>query len=342
MGLRRFAVCVALALIGCSINVDYDGTFYKCGSDGSCPDGYVCKDQVCLPSEPPPPACSTHVTAGRGHSCAVRTDGTVWCWGQNDSGQLGDGTATDSSVPVQARDLAGATAVGAGDGFTCALAGGGSVFCWGRGDQVELGMGTSGARAPSQVPGITGATALAVGETHACVLVGGAVTCWGANDEGELGDGTQTAHGPQNVPGLGTIIQISAGDASTCALDDAGNAKCWGANDSGQLATGDHDRRTTPVAPMGLINNVTEILAGHGYACAATTAGLMACWGDGPLGNGTTTQSDMPVVVANPFPLAHLSAGDETMCGLDAQAQVWCWGRNGDDRIGDGSFQDRA
>ena len=98
-------VVILTLLAACSLNVDYTGTYYQCNADGSCPDGFVCREQVCVPSEPAPPACSTHVAAGGGHSCAIREDGTVWCWGRNDFGQLGDGTAADSSLPVKVPDF---------------------------------------------------------------------------------------------------------------------------------------------------------------------------------------------------------------------------------------------
>src|SRR5437773_1950231 len=92
---------ILLAVAACSLNVDYKGTSYQCNPDGSCPVGFVCESKVCVPTEPPPPACSKQVATGSAHACAIRNDGTVWCWGRNDFGQLGDGNATDSTVPVQ-------------------------------------------------------------------------------------------------------------------------------------------------------------------------------------------------------------------------------------------------
>lgn len=76
--MRTFAsLSFVLVLGACSLSADYTGTFYQCGADGSCPDGYVCKQEVCIPTEPPPPACSSSVAGGGQHACAVRTDGTT-------------------------------------------------------------------------------------------------------------------------------------------------------------------------------------------------------------------------------------------------------------------------
>ena len=339
---------VLVLLAACSLNVDYTGTYYQCNPDGTCPDGFSCQAQVCVPTDPAPPACSTHVASGGGHSCAIKEDGTAWCWGQNDFGQLGDTTATDSTVPVKVVDFPGnGVAIGAGDTYSCALDMAGAVWCWGHNDHGQLGGGTTDNRNASQVPGVANAKQIAIGTAHACALLGdGSVTCWGQNQKGELGDGQTTDHAPMVIPTLSGITQISAGDQTSCALDGAGVATCWGQNDVGQLGTGTRDPHPTP-ATVALPSPVREILAGRGYGCAQLTYGANFCWGSGPLGNGplptngNPKQSDTPVFVAAPLPLSHLSAGNGTVCGLDVNAKVWCWGQNGDDRIADGTYRDQ-
>src|ERR1043165_8003394 len=121
---------VIAALAGCSLSVDYTGTYYRCGDHGECPDGYLCKQDVCIPEEPDAPACATGIAAGAAHTCSIRTDGTVWCWGLNNHGQLGDNTIIDSATPVQVSGVTGAKTLVAGDNHTCAIADGG-VWCWG-------------------------------------------------------------------------------------------------------------------------------------------------------------------------------------------------------------------
>src|SRR5690606_33775188 len=102
-----------LLLTACSLNVDYTGTNYQCNPDGTCPSGYECLDMVCVPTDPVPPACAEEVSAGGSHSCAIRNDGTGWCWGRNDFRQLGDGTANDSDAPVEGNSAWGVVKVAA-------------------------------------------------------------------------------------------------------------------------------------------------------------------------------------------------------------------------------------
>src|SRR5688572_28173813 len=105
-------IWLLLFVAACTLKVDYTGTNFQCNPDGTCPPDFVCQDMVCVPIDPVPPKCSQDVSAGDLHSCAVREDGTVWCWGRNDKGQLGDGTASDSDLPVEVMNVTKAVSVG--------------------------------------------------------------------------------------------------------------------------------------------------------------------------------------------------------------------------------------
>jgi alpha-tubulin suppressor-like RCC1 family protein len=198
------------------------------------------------------------VSAGDAHSCAVRTNGTVACWGSGKQGRLGNGdsqTYTFSLNPVDVVGLAGTVAsVGAGGDRTCALMRSGSVKCWGRvrpGRPLTEAQPNEIAATAMDVPGLAGVSGLAVGKSHSCALLAnGTVKCWGWNEKGQLGNGaTSDSEGPVDVVGLPPgVLAISAGESHTCAAMDNGGAYCWGANAFGQLGDGTTKDSARPVA----------------------------------------------------------------------------------------------
>jgi alpha-tubulin suppressor-like RCC1 family protein len=311
-----------------------------------------------------PPAHPSVVAGGNAHSCALER-GRAYCWGENDFGQLGNGSTANSLVPV-AVDTGGAlagktiTQISAGGGAgldTCALDSTGTPYCWGSGADGALGDGST-ADSSVPVPVDTGGVLagkkivqLSVGADGGCVLdsAGGAY-CWGDNDFGELGDGG-TSYSSVAVP-VDTrgvlagqfITQISAGFQDTCALTRAGRAYCWGDDAFGEL--GDNGAASAgyspePVAvdfggaPAG--QTLTQISAGWLDACALDKAGAAYCWGMGPI-----TSSLVPApVAAGGVPagqtLTQISAGLGEVCSLDSTGAAFCWGDNDQGELGDRS-----
>ena len=247
------------------------------------------------------------IAAGAYHTCALTTAGGVKCWGYNNDGQLGDGTATVRTTPADVSGLtSGVGAIAAGENHACALTSGGGVKCWGNNSNGQLGDGTVTSRlAPVDVYGLTGTvSAIAAGWYHTCALTSaGGGQCWGYNGSGQLGDGTTIDRvTPVDVSGLNSgVSAIAAGAIHSCALTGTGGAKCWGNSTSGQLGDGTtRTQRLTPVDVSGLTSGVSAIAAGFYQTCALTSVGGVKCWGSnglGQLGDSTTTGRTTPVEV---------------------------------------------
>jgi alpha-tubulin suppressor-like RCC1 family protein len=189
--------------------------------------------------------------------------------------------------------------------------------------------------------------AIAAGGLHTCALTaGGGVKCWGRNNRGQLGDGTTTNRNtPVNVSGLTSGVDaIAVGRYHTCALTAGGGVKCWGRNIYGQLGDGTWTQRTTPVDVSGLTSGVAAIAAGGYHTCALMEGGGVKCWGRnsyGQLGDGTTTDRNMPADVSGlTSEVAAIAAGWDHTCALTAGG-VKCWGRNSNGQLGDETTTDR-
>lgn len=315
--------------------LDCDGqSFNGCEADpatdskncGSC--GHVCSTG-CTSG-----ACRsvTALGANRDHTCAALSDGSLWCWGSDGQGEIGDGqTSGYRLVPTRVGSLTGVTGVAAGMGLTCAVTSGGSLYCWGYGD---LGDGTTSEKpVPTVVPGLGSVTAVTAGGRHVCALLsGGSVDCWGHNEEGQLGDGTTTEQlSPKPVPGLSGVTAIAAGYAYTCALA-SGTVECWGINWSGQL--GD-DRaevyRPEPGPVLGLPPGVTKLGTGSHQACVVLSDGTVDCWGD-----AGWSSSLLPEAVSGVAGAVSVAVGGDHACARLSDGSVTCWGSDDYGQVGDG------
>ena len=288
------------------------------------------------------------VAAGVSHTCALKADGTVACWGGNVACQIGDGCAlaviagnqsTDLNVlaPTAVTGLTGpATAVQAsalnGDtlGFTCALLSNGTIECWG---ENLLGLGSdpnAEAIAPTAVPGVAGAIAMAVGGTFGCDLQSnGLVACWGLGPLGQPGAATTSYSAtPVVVPGLAGVKAITAGWFHVCALLDDGTVACWGDNSSGQLGDGTQSSSATPVTVSGLGHAVA--IATTAYStCAVIADGSLQCWG---VDLERLTSSAVPGVSG----ASALSVAELSTCAVVTGGQIRCWGDDSAGQLGDG------
>ena len=273
--------------------------------------------------------------SGSDHHCALMSDKTVKCWGSNTQGQIGDGTNTDRSIPLIVPSLNNVTSISAGNGFTCSLISDGTLNCWGNNSSGQLGDATNNSRnSPgAAVSGINNAIQLSAGESHACaVLSDGSVQCWGDNSYAQLGDGTNSpasVSSPITVAGVSNVSLVSAGLHHSCAVLADGSVQCWG---TGILGDGNGPRPSAPVS-VSLNSIATDITVGRDHSCALLDTGKIECWGEntyGQLGDGTTNQGLLPVIVSgisNAIAImASPSSDGNSTCALLISGGLKCWG----------------
>lgn len=225
----------------------------------------------------------TQVSSGYQSTCARRDDSTVWCWGANSYGELGDGTMTQSTSPVQVTGVTDATSIAVGvGGYACAIRAGGAVWCWGR----VPGLGANTAT-PVRIGTVTNVAQIAPGYTSACLrFTNGAVQCFGSNFYGQLGDGTTASHSlPAPVTGLTDAVELRSSANFVCARRMDNTVVCWGVNSGGMLGDRTVVNRSTPVA-VAMLSAVGAIapaqligISGDGHVCANRSGGPVFCWG---------------------------------------------------------------
>jgi alpha-tubulin suppressor-like RCC1 family protein len=302
------------------------------------------------------PACDANpvndISAGGGHACLLRAvDHSLWCWGRNDHGQIGDGSRTPRSLPVRVQKIGPVTAAATGDAHTCAVDGTGAVFCWGSDEFGQLGDGSGDDQGfPQQVPGMSGAKALVAGKDFACALAeDGTVRCWGDDSVGQLGDGGAVGppRGPGLVAGVTQVGSLSASWQHACALGRAGNLFCWGANDQGQIGDGSAGGSRPPtdltkLTPQALSPTISAVTAGYGHTCAFGGDGLR-CWGANDQGQVNADQPGGPVLVptqptgVNSGEAIWIAAGARHTCLVrQGEGEVVCWGADDSGQLGGG------
>lgn len=283
------------------------------------------------------------VSAGASHSCGVTLAGAAYCWGDNSSGDLGDGTTAQRTSPVAVSGgLTFAMVSAAGNDYTCGVTTAGAAYCWGDNGAGQLGNGgTTNSTTPVAVTGGLTFSMVSAGYSHTCgVTTAGSAYCWGFNGVGKLGNGDTTSSTmPVAVSGGFSFAAVSAGGDFTCGVT-TGAAYCWGANALGQLGNGSTTTSTTPVAVAGGLD-FRQVSAGEGsHTCGVTTAGAAYCWGTnyyGALGHGPTASSTIPLEVFGALVFTTISAGYAHTCGVTSGGATYCWGANWGGQLGIGS-----
>jgi alpha-tubulin suppressor-like RCC1 family protein len=326
------------------------GRCVECLDSADCDDGDPCTVEQCSGgacSSSPGEQCVVAVAAGRSHSCALRRNGVVLCWGSNDFGQLGDGTMTGRPDPQPVTGLTDAIALSLGAEHSCALRAGGPVSCWGRNNYGQLGDATMVDRlVPTPVSSLSDGIALDAGSSYTCAIrsmAGGTIACWGGNFNGELGDGTTTNSAvPVAVSGFVNVVEVSSGFGHACGRLASGGVFCFGLNSRGQFGDGTTDVHSGPV--FSGFDSAAEVSAGGRHTCARQ-ASMLLCAGynnNGQIGDGTMTDALDPTTVTGITDAAEISAGYQHTCARRDTGQVVCWGANVSGQLGDGTMMDRA
>ncbi len=288
------------------------------------------------------------VAAGGFHTCGRRTSGRLYCWGYDDSGQLGDGNADAAQIAPTAV-AGGATdwaSVTAGDNHTCARRSSGQLSCWGYDGMGQLGDGGPDADQGAPVGVAGGATdwrSITTGANHSCAInTASELFCWGNDDHGELGDGRGTINHPTPTQVGARWRLVEAGDNHTCGVKTSGQLFCWGNDDHGQL--GDDTAIANQPAPVEVSGGSTDWASVSAYSnttCARKTSGRLYCWGSDALGqlgdDGAYADRPTPTEVAGgATDWAAVSTGFGHTCARKTTGHLYCWGEDNHGQLGVG------
>lgn len=224
------------------------------------------------------------ISAGDYHACARLEDGTVWCWGNAEDGQLGTADQRVLATPHAIPGLSGITAIASGAAHVCALDGRGTVRCWGRNTEGQLGDGQIGSRIkPVSVRGLADVVELASGGMHSCARRrDGRVACWGDNASGQLGAAAgrdAKRHEPVLVDGVHDVVELALGGNHSCVRQTNGRTACWGGNEFGQLGHVASPKQRNVPTPVHGLTDAIDLALGARHACAARGRGDAVCWG---------------------------------------------------------------
>lgn len=283
------------------------------------------------------------IAAGNHHSLAVRSDGTVWAWGSNGLGSLGDGSTTNRNLPVQVHGLSDVVLVSA-SAHSLALRADGTVWSWGPNTYGQLGDGSTATRlTPVQVKGLKDVVAIAAGGHHSLAIRSdGTVWAWGANFNGQLGDGTlANRQNPVRVPGFTEAVAVSAGNTHSLALRSSGTVWAWGDNSRGGLGDGSTISRRSPIQVPGLDKVVT--LATFENTMVIRSDNTVWTWGlneFGQIGDGTQASRFLPVQVPG-LDATDVAPGAASSMAIRLDGTLWSWGSNHFGQLGNATRVDR-
>ncbi|HEY7042938.1 MAG TPA: Calx-beta domain-containing protein [Nocardioidaceae bacterium] len=321
------------------------GTTGHFGNAGTFPDAFSDPNPELLPNVGQVVAVAGDNSTG----VALLPDGTVWSWGSNHYGQLGDGTTTDSATPVEAIGVSNAVAISSDGVHTLALTSGGSVWAWGANAAGQLGDGTTTDRStPVPVSGLSNVVAISsdnnaynTGGVGLALLADGTVWSWGSNDYGVLGTGSGAEYSavPAQIPGLSNVVSVSTSGLHSLAATSDGSVWAWGAgfyDELGDGGGGPFHFALTPIQVPG-VGSITSVSAGDVDSTALASDGTVWFWG-AYFANPKNFSGFPPGQVRGLSDVASVTAGRDAVFAVTSDGSLWDWGTNTVGQLGDGNL----
>lgn len=289
------------------------------------------------------------VTTGFGHTCVIDQAGDVYCWGNNEVGQIGIGT-TESPIPAAKKisQFTKARMVSAGAAHNCVIDRNEDLYCWGQNGNGKVGSGnTEQVNSPIKVSGISKVTYVHAGRLATCAISSGEVYCFGNNQVAELQTESkeQFVLTPSRVPGINNATKVLVGTQAACASVSGGSLYCWGIQLNGRFGTGIEDNKPFPPILIKLPGEISDFGVGAGHICAVIKSnGDLLCWGwgeKGQLGNGGNPATvDTPTKVGGIPPIKSVYLNRFGTCAIDTSNRVYCWGGGEFSQNGDSDRKD--
>ncbi|MCL1856770.1 MAG: hypothetical protein FWF84_03895, partial [Kiritimatiellaeota bacterium] len=332
-----------------SVAVKTDGTLWTWGSNNL--NGLLGNDMTLfyhyVPTQIGEGGDWDSVAAGSTHTVALKSDGTLWAWGLNSSGQLGDDTTTQRDIPTQIGTANDWAAIAAGGSHTVALKTDGTLWAWGNNGSGRLGDNTTTAKStPTQIGTANDWASIAAGDQYTLALKKDrTLWAWGRNLYCQLGDNTSDdKHVPTKIGDDDDWAAVSGGQDHTVALKADGTLWAWGSNDNGQLGDGSTSYKRVPTQ-IGTANDWGFVSAGGGYTTALKTDGSRWAWGAnvaGQHGDGTTGRKTIPTRIGDDSGWTIIAASSRGAAAephtlaAKADGSLWAWGNSSSCQVGDG------
>ncbi|MEF2176105.1 MAG: InlB B-repeat-containing protein [Candidatus Absconditabacteria bacterium] len=346
---------------GTNVTADASGNFTRtgvgygsnCSNINATKAGYTCNTTVQGPASltanftTVAGSCATaidydKISLGTNHTCGIKTDGKLYCWGDNAYGQLGDGTTTQRSNPTLIDGTNNYLQVSSGRRHTCALRSDNKLYCWGWNLRGQVGDGSTTQRSsPVPIDSANSYKYVSTSLSNSCAIrLDDKIYCWGFNSSGQVGDGSTTQrNSPVPVSSSLTFKTVVNGDGHVCGLTTSNKIYCWGDNEFGQVGNASYTDRTTPVLIDGTVNYKSVDL-GKDHTCGIKYDDELMCWGNndrGQLNMNFIEYSYIPGWIEDEVYFKNYSLGDGYTCSIDFTNKVYCWGDNTSGQFGDGS-----